>query len=753
MPNRKPVRRKPSAGKGKTLKVKAGSPASLKKVSANAVGSVPPAQPIDLSFLLAGGFGLYAAYCYQHFQDMVSAVFFGVLALGLAARGVYPKWKYEKGAKHSFSWLHFIAGVVSGTFGVLSFCHNPPFWRVGIPIQLFSFWSLILSLPPKGEVSLAPLQTPLKQSPKNLSEDYIRLLLTLLVVAQAGLFQMQNLFGLSVAAFAVLLIWTIRFKWGESAPAPSEPVKHETIWLGLILLLAAALRLPFMAANVVGLQNDEANMIMDTMNVLNGTMTDPFGVGWGATASLPYYVTALFYKLLGPHLWVARFVSVLGSFLAIFMFFKFCRLFFSSASSLLVSYFFAVSWWTLFHSLSPFNGIFTVLYCLCGLYFLERGLREGKRMHFWWAGIFAALCLDTYVPGRLVPPMMFMAAFGALFLGREHFIKAYWKQILVTLAAFMWLFGPTLWVCIISPDVVTGRAGELNIFKVAAESHKWWLPIENFGRAFLALVQNPGDGNDLRFDPAGNPMLDPFTSLFLIGGVALSIAGLGKRLSWIMLPGLAIALTATAFAQTHPDLGYFSAIRCYLVLPFSLMMVARFIDWLLALELTRRLPKTLWQGGLALMMAGSLAFNVHAYFFGWPVGQGQWEQMGFNHLLLSKQVNFYGPQRQLFILLEDWSNPARIMSNENYPVAEFTDNTVLPILNKVDKDVVFIFCPWQCPNFQKHLKEVYPNAVWKNVPNQYQAAYFVTVELSKDDFLKAQGAKGISEPLPDGPLH
>ena len=507
-----------------------------------------------------------------------------------------------------------------------------------------------------------------------------------------------------------------------------------------------------MGANVVGLQNDEANMIMDVMNVLNGTITDPFGVGWGATAALPYYVTAVFFKILGPHLWVARFVSVLGCFLAIYMLFKFCRLFFSPAASLLAAYFFSVSWWTMFHSLSPFNGIYTVLYCLCGLYFLETGFREGKRLHFWWAGIFAALCLDTYVPGRLVPPMMFMAVLGALILGRGRFLKAYWKQILVTLAAFMWLFGPTLWICFVSPDVVTGRASELNIFKVAAVNHKWWLPIENLGRAFLALLQSPGEGNDLRFDPAGNPMLDPFMSLFLVGGVALSIAGLGRRLSWIILPGLVIALTATAFAQVTPDLGYFSAIRCYLVLPFALMMVARFIDWLQALEITRRLPRLVWQGALALMLAGSLVFNVHAYFFGWPVGQGQWEQMGFNHLLLSKQVNLYGPQRQLFIYVEDWSNPARIMAKEKYPVGEFNDNTFLPILNKADKDVVFIFCPWQCLNFQKRLKEVYPTAVWKNIPNQYQAAYFVAVELSKDDFLKAQAGKGLPDPPPDGPL-
>jgi hypothetical protein len=299
---------------------------------------------------------------------------------------------------------------------------------------------------------------------------------------------------------------------------------------------------------------------------------------------------------------------------------------------------------------------------------------------------------------------------------------------------------------------MTGRASELNIFNIVSQTHMWWLPIENFGRAFLALLQDPGGANDLRFDPAGNPMMDPFMGLFLIGGTALSLTGLRSRLSWILLPGLSFALTATAFAQVTPDLGYFSAIRCYLVLPFALMMVARFMDWLLALEIARRLPDNLWKGCLALMVAGSLVFNVHAYFFGWPVGQGQWEQMGFNHLLMSKQVNLYGPQRQLFLYYEDWSNPARIMAREHYPVGMYNDKTDLPLLYKVDKDVVFLFCPWQCPNFQKRLKEVYPNAVWKNVPNQYQAAYFVAVEVSKDDFLKAQNGKGLPDFPPDGPV-
>lgn len=738
---------------GKSSVAKTGSHARRGKASASHHAGSQAPLPFDLSFLLAGASGLWAGYCYQTFQDLVSAAFFGVLAVGLALRGVYPKWRYEKGAQKSFSWIHFIAGITAETFGVLAFCRNPPFWRIGIPLQLFAFWSLWLSLPPKAEVFVTPLQTPLKRPAKQLSEDHFRLLLTLIVVAQAFLFQLQNVIGMLVTGVVVIGIWVIRFKWGESAPESPMPAKQEKLWLLLILILAAVLRLPFMGANVVGLQNDEANMIMDVMNVLNGVITDPFGVGWGATAALPYYITAVFYKLLGAHLWVARFVSVLGCFLGIYMLFKLCRLFFSSAASLLAAYFFAVSWWTLFHSLSPFNGIFTVLYCICGLYFLELGFREGKRLHFWWAGIFAALSLDTYVPGRLVPPMMFIAVLGALLFGREHFIKAYWKQILVTLAAFMWLFGPTLWVCMVSPDVVTGRAGELNIFKVAAESHKWWLPIENFGRAFLALVQDPGVGNDLRFDPAGNPMLDPFMSLFLIGGLALSIAGLGRRLSWIILPGLLISLTATAFAQTRPELGYFSAIRCYLVLPFALMMVARFIDWLQALEITKRLPRAVWRGALALMVLGSLVFNVHAYFFGWPVGQGQWEQMGFNHLLLSKQVNLYGPKRQMFIFIEDWSNPARIMSKENYPVAEFNDSTALPILYKVDKDVVFIFSPWQCLNFQKRLKDVYPNAVWKNVPDQYQSSYFEAVEISKDDYLNAQAGKGLPDPPPDGPIH
>jgi|GEM_PF-3033825 len=713
-------------------------------------GSSRVAPPIDFSFLLAGICGLYSAYSYQHFQDLVSTVFFGILALALALRGVFPNWKYERGARNSLSWVHFIAGATAETFGVMSFCHNPPFWRIGIPLQIFAFWSLILSVPPKGEVSLVPPRPVMKQSPRSIPTNVFNLMLALIVVAQLGIFQMQTAFGLSLAFFAVLLVLYFRLKWGE-VPAKTVPSGlNENFWLAMILILAALMRLPFMAANVVGLQNDEANMVMDVMSVLNGTLQNPFGVGWGDTAALPYYLTSVFYRILGNHLWVARFVSTLGGLMGIFVLFKLCRLFFSPLASLLAAYFYAVSWWSLFHSLSPFNGIFTVLYCLSAFYFLETGLREGKRLNFWLTGIFTALCLDTYVPGRLVPIMVFCALMGFLILGRGRFVKTYWKQLLLMLAGFLWLFGPTIWIIMIAPSVMTGRASELNIFNIVSQTHMWWLPIENFGRAFLAILQDPGKANDLRFDPAGNPMMDPFMCMFLIGGVVLCLTGLRNRLSWILLPGLGGAITATAFAQVTADLGYFSAIRCFLILPFALMIVARFVDWLQNLEVTRRFPRSVWQGALGVLVAGSLVFNIHAYFFGWPVGQGQWEQMGFNHLLMSQQVNKYGPDRQLVLYFEDWSNPARIMTKENYHVAQFQDDTALPLLNKVDKDLVFIFCPWQCPNFQKHLKEVYPTAVWKNVPNQYQAAYFVAVELSKADFLKAQEGKTLIDLPPEG---
>jgi len=734
---------------GKTVTAKSIISVSQRKRGLSSPTASRGAQPFDFSFLLAGVCGLWSAYSYQHFQDLVSAGFFGILALALALRGVFPKWKYEKGAQNSFSWIHFIAGATAEALGVHFFCHNPPFWRIGIPLQIFAFWSLILSVPPMGETALVAPRPALKQSPRLITDNVFNLMLPLIVVAQIGIFQMQTGFGLTLAGFSVLLVLYFRFKWGEAPSKVSASGLNENLWLGAILVLAALMRLPFMGANVVGLQNDEANMIMDVMNVLNGTMQNPFGVGWGDTAAMPYYLTAIFYKVLGNHLWVARFVSTLGGLLGIFVLFKLCRLFFSPIASLLAAYFYAVSWWCLFHSLSPFNGIFTVLYCLSAFYFLETGLREGKRMNFWLAGIFTALCLDTYVPGRLVPIMVFCSLMGFLILGRLKFVKVYWKHLLLMLAGFLWLFGPTIWVIMIAPSVMTGRASELNIFNVVGQTHMWWLPTENFGRAFLAILQDPGKANDLRFDPAGNPMLDPFMSVFLIGGVVLCLTSLRNRLSWILLPGLCGAITATAFAQVTADLGYFSAIRCFLILPFALMIVARFIDWLLNLEITRRLPKNILMTCLGIMVAGSLVFNVHAYFFGWPVGQGQWEQMGFNHLLMSQQVNKYGPNRHLFMYFEDWSNPARIMAKENYPVSMFQDDTALPILYRVDKDVVFLFCPWQCPNFQKRLKEVYPNAVWNNVPNQYQAAYFIAVEVSKEDFLKAQNGQGRSDLPPD----
>jgi hypothetical protein len=652
------------------------------------------------------------------------------------------------------SWIRLAAGIVFGFFGVRALTGDPN-WILGIPLQAISCWLLLTALPVK---TLVPAMKTIKASsskPKAskkktksfIDKSYYWVLGPLVLTVLCRTFFYFDLVKWGVETFLVSLIFLgilkIRARSGiESAESlvKSKELLSDRTALFILLAVAVLMRFPFLGQNFTGLQIDEANDLMDGINVMNGSLNTPFGVGWWANPSLPYFVLAGFFKLFGVHLVVARGLSALLACAALWFFYRFCRFFFDVMPSFLAALFLNFSWWFLFYSLSPFDDIFTVTFGIGTFYFMEKALREGKRRDFWWAGFLAGASVMTYISGRLIPVMAVAALAGIAVIQRPpKFWATYGRSILLFFLAFLWFLGPFIIFIWHQPDQFFGRARELSIFNQVKMTGNYTLPFRNFFWSLVSLF-HASPAVDPRFNIPGNCEVDPFTGIVVLLGLQTLVVSAFRfkgRFFWYVTSGVFFGIVANAFAVqgSTPNSDYTNDQRYFIILPFLMMLAAAGLDWVIGLF--ANYPIVLRRVGilvLALFLAGAAFLNGKVYYSDFPNNRGLWSSLGFNHIKAAEAGLAYYPRCHLLVQANSDSSVFEFIT---YNRVKFTQYSGVPITNAVSRNVAVVFSPWDWTGSAEIVK-AYPHTTFTDFHDPWGDRAIQVAEIPLADIQASQ---------------
>ena len=653
-------------------------------------------------------------------------------------------------ASNQVNWIYFIMGIVTGFFGSKFWAGENPRWLLGLPLQAIAAWSFWKAFPKKFPAFSNPKEVSLSRKslpPRSLNLLFFFLILISALLGQYFFFSKNLTGGLICWAVAFIPACFLFTTTPESTYSTTSFPRLEKMSLILILVLASLMRFPFIAQHVVGLQIDEANNILDSYSVINGSFRSPFLFGWGGNESLPFFTYALAFKIFGQNFAVARAFSSLISIAALYFFYSWCRLFFSSKASLAATFLLSVSWWYLYYSLSPFHDMLVVFFEILSFYFLERCLRYGSKVDFALLGIFLALGVLGYLPARLVPVMVALVVLVFALWNRESFLKTYFNRFLLTAFFFLLLVGPFILNVVSNPAEFLGRSKELSLLNEVHRTGHYDLIFKRFFWTFTSFVY-PAESYDQRFGLDNTPELDPLTGFLLYFGLFLTLLKPGKMLSWLAIIGFALGSVANAFAiqGPNPEPFYINPMRFFLIIPFLFFMGARTIDWIFNLfARTGKKTKLLLNFVLMVALIFSIFWNSRVFYVQFHKDQSGWAGRGFNHIKVADFLNANYPRCHILLDPEYDSSTVRILTQDKVKYLS-TSSFQLPLNYKIDKNVMIVFKPGDFD--ENRIRQTYPNAIWGEVKDDWNDVVVKTVEISKADIEALQNGNPSATALP-----
>ncbi|MCP4425147.1 MAG: phospholipid carrier-dependent glycosyltransferase, partial [Chloroflexi bacterium] len=234
---------------------------------------------------------------------------------------------------------------------------------------------------------------------------------------------------------------------------------HSLIFMLLILLIAAALRLPDLPDAPPGLHYDEA---------ANGTLAADIGLrgdrpifisSYTGKETLFFYLAGGLMRLVGDSVFTLRLTAAFVGLLTVAATYWLGReALRDRRAALLAAALLAVSFWHLLFSRLGFRAIAQPLLQALMAAALLRGLRRERWGWLAVSGLFLGLTAYTYLAARLFPVILLLAALPLL-LNRQT-IGLRWRQLGLTTAVALLVLSPLLGYFIVRPDAFWVRIGQ-----------------------------------------------------------------------------------------------------------------------------------------------------------------------------------------------------------------------------------------------------------------------------------------------------
>jgi 4-amino-4-deoxy-L-arabinose transferase-like glycosyltransferase len=222
--------------------------------------------------------------------------------------------------------------------------------------------------------------------------------------------------------------------------------KIEFAILIAILLLASFLRL-YRIGDYMTYLGDEGRDVLVVRRLL--VYFDLILIGPGTSIG-NMYLGPLYYYLIAPSLWLARyspvgpsvFVALMGI-ATVFLVWKIGREWFGKVTGVVAAFFYAISPTVIIFSRSSWNPNVMPFFALVSIYSVWKVWREGKYKWLIVLGISYAFCLQShYLALLLLPTLGIFLFIKYLKLKKEKLLRPFIKSSLIGLAIFIFLMSP-----------------------------------------------------------------------------------------------------------------------------------------------------------------------------------------------------------------------------------------------------------------------------------------------------------------------
>jgi len=292
-------------------------------------------------------------------------------------------------------------------------------------------------------------------------------------------------------------------------------MNKKIVWGLLLAILIAAFLVRFINISNLpsGLYPDEA---VNGMDALTANATGNYKLFYEANngrEGLFINLQAFAVKIFGNNipalkLWSAIFgtLTVLGVYLLA------AELLRNRWAGIVAAYLTAFSYWAINFSRIGFRAIMLPFILSFAFYFLFKGLRTKKLSDFIIAGFIYGVGLHRYIAFR-VSPLVLIVLFISLLITRQHFLKEYWKHVLVFAVAMFIAAAPMLIDFFIThPEHYASRTSEISVLNPDVnQGHLLATVAKTFGLA-LAKYNFWGDQN-MRQNYPPYPILNPITGI------------------------------------------------------------------------------------------------------------------------------------------------------------------------------------------------------------------------------------------------
>ena len=276
--------------------------------------------------------------------------------------------------------------------------------------------------------------------------------------------------------------------------------KYEVLILLGILLAASFLRL-YKIGEYMTFLGDEGRDAIVVRRLL--VYFDPILIGPGTSIG-NMYLGPLYYYLIAPSLWLARFspvgpsifVALIGI-ATVFLVWKMGREWFGKYAGLIAAFFYAISPTVVIFSKSSWNPNVMPFFALLCVYAVWKVWKEEKYKWLWVLGVSYAFCLQLHYLGLLLLPTLgIFLLIKYLRLRKERRLKPFIKNSMVALVLFLFLMSPLV--------IFDARHGWMNFtsmkkfFSVRQEtvSIKPWKAIPNIFPIFEEINTRLVGGRD-----------------------------------------------------------------------------------------------------------------------------------------------------------------------------------------------------------------------------------------------------------------
>jgi 4-amino-4-deoxy-L-arabinose transferase-like glycosyltransferase len=582
--------------------------------------------------------------------------------------------------------------------------------------------------------------------------------------------------GLAYMAAATLFV--ILAAWDPSreehreveAAASSAPLwqrlRPHALPLALLLIaigLGVAFRVYLLDSQPFGIWFDEAQngLIADRM-VHEDAYRPVFISEYTGTnrPALPVYVFAVGVQFIGREILALRSVSAVAGILTIVPLFLLARELFGWRIAAMAAFFLAVMRWHLNFSRLAMEPIWGPFFTVTAIYFLVRGVKNGRWYEFAASGLFLGLGLYFYWAFLLVP-LVYAAYTLHSYLAKRsaQLLPLAAGAVIVAVVGFL-VYSPVAVYGYQHPDRYQARANQVTITK-DKDFGETVAAVKRTTRLHVLMFNSQGDANG-RHNLSAAPMLDKFTGVFFVLGVGLALARAWQPRYFLLLAWLVILLQPAIWSVEFEAP---QALRAILVTPAVAMLAALPLGalWDMAGQRRIRAPdaadmrpeggvrgRLLASGryaaggavGLALLffLAQTAYHNFNTYFNVQLNHSRTWTEFNSDVTFVGKEMDRLGASHR-FIVSTLFSSPViQFVYPDAGDGSVFAFNPPLDLPLRESRPTAIFLDQTKRPFFE-WLRELYPNMEVREArpPGEGQPAVVYEVIVSPEEIDRLRG--------------